>query len=553
MIASDQLRKKNWRFYWGKFKACWNLPTIFLLLFLLVAIWSFRFYCLDQPLDSSPFLEWDLEVWVVIDAVMFFLLLRTGGWMRFPILIIVSLWGTIHLTSAKVYGALLHYGQVASAMETNGSETAGYLEFLGFFPFAVFIGLFLIFWGLTWKTSRTGWLGWCVFVGLSFCPLLEVAIPALLGVKYSQAYEFIHFPAEKMKQRYINSLIYRYPSMIGQYVSIQRRMIEAAHKERKLPEGVSLPVSATNKNIPKRIVIVLGETDWRMHHGAYGYPHGTDHFMMGKSKDIRHAALFNAISPASVTREAVARLMTFATPKDALPFSENMGIVDMAKAAGYQTNWFSRQTSTGIHDTLVRIVAQQADKTIYLDSGRDEVLIDPLVAEFSNKKQLLLMHIWGGHMTYADRHDESDYQLAFQSSEEFRHYDAALGHIDKVLASLTKYGDHNTLFIYIPDHGEIINLGHGTSDMAFAQYDIPFYAWSSNSAYIARFRQIVRQYLVPIHGKIRFNTGAFPFVMAELMGYRISDQAKAKALEDSMYVLNVDGLAYPVTAIKWDQ
>ena len=538
------------RILWDRLGQCWNIPTILLLAALIASIWVFRCYCLEQPLDSTRFMEeWGLEVWVVLDALIFFLVLRLGGWLRYPALILVSFWGTVHLTSAKIYGNLLHYGQIASAMETTGSETAGYLQFVGFFPLFAFIGLFVFFWALTWKASRTGWFGLVMLACLSIAPVAELIFSAAIGEKYSQSYEFMRFPAEKMKDRYLNTLAYRYPTMIGQYFSIRNRLMDAGNKERTLPEGVSLPAGVTGDDIPRRIVIVLGESDWRAHHGAYGYPAGTDRFMMGRRKDQAHTAFFTAIAPSAVTREAVPRVMTFATARDMEPFTENMGIADMAEHAGYQTGWFSRQNMDGIYDTLVKVVAQQAEKTVYFNEGRDEVLVQPLVAEFKDRKQLFVMHIWGGHMWYEDRHDDIDYQRASRSSKEFRHYDAAIGHIDRVLEKLTEHGDGKTLFIYVPDHGEIVNLGHGTADLKGAQFDIPFYAWSSNAAYITRFRKAVNRYSIN-DGRL-FNTSAFPFVMAEVMGYQVSEDARVKSLEESNYVFNVDGYAYPLSDIKW--
>ncbi len=543
---------KDWRSFVQEIEDSWNIPTIFLLVVLIAGIWLFRNYCLEKPLDDSPFLEWGLEIWIPLDALLFFILLRAGGWLRYPALLLVTFWATVHATSAKVYNALLHYGQIASAMDTNSSETAGFLEFLGWFPWAAMVCFFIVFWLLTWKTSRTGWIGWGLFACLSFAPLAEVVVPAILGVQYSQSYEFMKFPAEKMKQRYINSLAYRYPTMVGQYVSIQRRMAEASHKERTLPEGIFLPAQGTDRHLPRRIVIMLGETDWRGHHGAYGYEHGTDFFMMRMRKDPVHAAFYDGIASAAVTRDSVVRIMTFASSRNEEPFYENMGVLDMAKNAGYETAWFSRQTSTGIHDTLVRIVAQQAQQTTYFDSGRDDVLVPPLVEKFNQNKQVLVHHGWGGHMWYADRHDDDDYRLAEKSEENYRHYDAAIGHIDKVQEQLTKHGDSETLFIYIPDHGEIVNLGHGTADMAGSQYDVPFYAWSSNSAYITAFRKAVEKHLVQIHGSKRFNTASFAFVMAELMGYQVADRYFAQSREDAEYTLCVDGNPNPVTNIRWD-
>ena len=45
---------------------------------------------------------------------------------------------------------------------------------------------------------------------------------------------------------------------------------------------------------------------------------------------------------------------------------------------------------------------------------------------------------------------------------------------------------------------------------------------------------------------------AFAFVMAEMMGYQVSDAARQKSLEESNYVFNVDGHAYPLSDINYN-
>ncbi len=531
-----------------KIRQCCNVPTILLFCIVFAMNWLFRFYCLRRPVDWSP-LEWGAMNWVIFDSIITFLILRFGGVLRFPALFFVSLTGAVHLTTTHFYHHMLHYGQLASVFETNASETSEYIQFVGFYPFIEFFALMVIFWGLTFKSSRTGWLGVFVLFFVSLSPVFEIAIAGIKGERDKDVYEFYHFPLEKLKQCYVNSTIFRIPAMVGQYISIHSRMVQASKKDRVLPEGIGYHPEALNSLIPRRIIFVLGESDWRKHHGAYGYPFGTDRFMMSRRNNSENTVFFNALSPASVTRDAISRVFTFATPRDIGPFSENMGIIDMAKNAGYQTVWFSRQNWSGIYDTMVKIVAQQAESTIYYDKGRDEVLVSPLRnAVRRNHRQFLVMHIWGSHMGYGERHDESDYRLTSKEAKEFRRYDATIAHTDKVLAAVNRCADSDTLFIYMPDHGEIINRGHGFHDLYASQYEIPLIAWSNNVHYVARFKQLVQKYSIK-NGSL-FNTSALPYVMAELMGYRISDSARDRALDDSHYVFNVDGYAYPISDLK---
>jgi len=102
----------------------------------------------------------------------------------------------------------------------------------------------------------------------------------------------------------------------------------------------------------------------------------------------------------------------------------------------------------------------------------------------------------------------------------------------------------------MPDHGEVINKGHGFSEMTASQFEIPLIAWSENPDYISRFRKIIQRYSIR-NGRV-FNTSALPFVMAELMGYHVDERTRVQSLEDSNYVLNVDGYAYPLSELKSD-
>ena len=538
----------TWRYYWDAFRKCWNIPTILLLIAVFAMNWAFRTYCLKKPVDWSP-LEWEPMTWVIFDSIVTFFLLRCGWWFRYPVLILVSFLGAVHLTTTHLYRHMLHYGMLASVFETNASETSEFLDYVGWYPFVVFAVLLLVFWALTFKASRYGLIGTLMLLGVSLYPVIEIAVPAMMGDADKEAYEFAHFPMEKMKQRFVNSTVFRIPTMVGQYVSIHSRMILASYRDRVLPDGVTYHPAAVSPDIPRRIIFVLGESDWRGHHGAYGYPHGTDHFMMARRGNPANTAFFNGISPASVTRDAISRLFTFATARNVDPFNENMGIVDMAKNAGYQTGWYSRQNWSGIYDTLVKIVAQQADETVYYDQGHDEVLVPPLMhAIKAGKRQFLVIHIWGSHMGYGERHDASDYKAASGSPKPYRRYDATIAHTDKVLAEVSRLADSSTLFVYVPDHGEIINMGHGLPDLIGSQFEVPLIAWSSNTRYISRFRKIVARYAIA-DGAL-FNTSALPFVMAEMMGYYVTEKTRAQSLQDSRYIFNVDGYPYPVSRLE---
>lgn len=162
------------------------------------------------------------------------------------------------------------------------------------------------------------------------------------------------------------------------------------------------------------------------------------------------------------------------------------------------------------------------------------------------------MHLRGSHLSYRYGHNESDFKRAANSLPKYRHYDATIANTDQFLESLTAHigKDWNTLFVYISDHGEIVNKGHGMPVLDIRQYEVPFVAWSENQLLIQQFRDSVDRLSVQRGNAKIFNTSLLPLVVAETMGYCISDVYRKQALEEGKYVFNVDGHAYSIELLK---
>ena len=182
-------RLLDWRYYRDTFRKCWNIQTVLLLIVVFAMNCAFRNCCLKNPVDWSP-LEWGPMTWVVFDSIVTFFLLRCGWWFRYPALFFVSFMGAVHLTTTHLYRHMLHYGMLASVFETNASESAEFLQHVGWYPFIAFGVLFAVFWGLTFRASRNGLIGTVILLGVSLYPVIEIAVPAMLGVADKEAYEW---------------------------------------------------------------------------------------------------------------------------------------------------------------------------------------------------------------------------------------------------------------------------------------------------------------------------------------------------------------------------
>ena len=82
------------------------------------------------------------------------------------------------------------------------------------------------------------------------------------------------------------------------------------------------------------------------------------------------------------------------------------------------------------------------------------------------------------------------------------------------------------------------------------QYEVPFVIWSGNEGLVQQAKFFVDKYSVRYKNEKIFNTVSLPLVLAEMMGYQISDAYRDQALEDSQYIFSVDGNAYPIEQLE---
>lgn len=82
------------------------------------------------------------------------------------------------------------------------------------------------------------------------------------------------------------------------------------------------------------------------------------------------------------------------------------------------------------------------------------------------------------------------------------------------------------------------------------QYEVPFVIWSGNEGLVQQAKFFVDKYSVRYKNEKIFNTVSLPLVLAEMMGYQISDACRDQALEDSQYIFSVDGNAYPIEQLE---
>ncbi len=233
-------------------------------------------------------------------------------------------------------------------------------------------------------------------------------------------------------------------------------------------------------------MLVLGESTTRDHMHAYGYVRPTTPWLDKELSNPQALIFQNAYSNHVHTIPSLLYILTQQNQYNDLKLKDAYSVIEIAKAAGYQTYWLSNQKKYSVSDTPLTTIAQSADKAHYINdyTGNKSVSVytDEKLAEFlpdlsRNPKALVIVHLMGCHSLYTDRYTEK-FAVFSDSSEKVDTYDNCILHNDYVLEQL--YGNISRApnfmgWFYLSDHGEEpdLNLAHESSKFTFQMSHIP--------------------------------------------------------------------------------
>jgi glucan phosphoethanolaminetransferase (alkaline phosphatase superfamily) len=307
-----------------------------------------------------------------------------------------------------------------------------------------------------------------------------------------------------------------------------------------LPEGITYNDTIP---VPQKIYLVIGESAYRNHWSLYGYPVKTTPFVDSLSQvEPKQLSFYNGIAAAPFTRNVLRMALSFASPTDMEPFYTEKTLINLAKDAGYETFWISNQGNSGIQDSYLGYLAAGTDKAIFSKGSylaNDDFTLIPMIKEEHKpaSKQFFVIHLVGSHNNYSDRYDLKDVQAIPGENSLLNHYDRSIHHTDRVLHAIydIMQQDSTALFFHFSDHGEIIGKGHGPWKNGIAQFDIPLITISKQADNIDT---VMQKYTEPEKSVI--NNSNTIFILAEMMGYNVSQKLVEKAISDGRYVRHAD-------------
>lgn len=385
-------------------------------------------------------------------------------------------------------------------------------------------------------------------ISISYLILGVLIIPNILSAKEGNHDKEIVLDTFKVSPfLFLSEVIcVKYPFITGDiflyaaYCSEMRKFRESATKNKKLPEGIILNKTEDN---PPKIILVIGESALRTHFSLYGYELPTTPFLDSLYTHSEQLSLYNdIISPAGYTRESLRITLSFATVHEKQPFLEEKNLLNLANDANYETFWISSQGRFGLHDNYIGMVASCAKNASYQDGlDKDDLKLVPMLKNVlkKDKQQFICMHLRGSHMSYKDMYDKKDSEALGYEGKTID-YDKTIHHTDRFFREV--YNTLNTLednfiILYLSDHAEVINSGHGIRNKFKDQFKIPFLTIQKGNHRDTH--AIIKRYYNEECGLL--NSSSMIYILAEILGYQVPEFYAEKARKETEYIYQTDG------------
>lgn len=275
-------------------------------------------------------------------------------------------------------------------------------------------------------------------------------------------------------------------------------------KELRLNRLSALPPLSIDSRARGTYVLVIGESASRDHMHVYGYDRQTTPWM-DKMAVCKGTTIFSY--PYANYCQTILSLTYALSEKNQynqIPLEEAYSIIDLSKAAGYDTYWISNQAGFSASDTPITIISSTAAHHTWVNgrgaSPSDSTYPDgKLIAELPDnvdRPSFIVIHLMGCHSRYADRYPKS-YSLFSGRGKFVDGYDNSVRYVDSVLQGIfEKVQNYSNFqgFLYLPDHGEDPESGnaHSPDKFTFQMVRIPFLVYLSPTA-IARRPEIQKE------------------------------------------------------------
>lgn len=266
-----------------------------------------------------------------------------------------------------------------------------------------------------------------------------------------------------------------------------------AENKKKRASMINQNLSLSENNEKGIYVLVIGESQNRLHMSVYGYGRETTPWLNQQHNENPDFLLFTqAYSCHTHTVPTLTYALTAKNQYNEISLENAVSIIEMAKAAGYHTAWISNQVQYSAWDTPITVIASEAEQQIWLNKNvgettktnfYDEKVVNGLQNIKKYDKMLIVIHLMGNHGSYADRYP---HQFAkFQGrGKQIDAYDNSILYNDYVVSKIYDSASKLPYFqslIYFSDHTDAVDQGlaHDSGNFVYPMTYIPMYMFFS--------------------------------------------------------------------------
>lgn len=446
---------------------------------------------------------------------------------------------------AIVYGERISRGVLLSTVETNPSEAVGMASTLlpiFFFTLLITLAFMLVFHFITRHTSKKL---------SSLCSIVTLCVISFNSYSYLSVlnltpFDFSRVPPEA-ETAATKHLYENYPLVVGTaafYINALQSIDKYLHTTAHERFDDSIDRKRSKASDEEVVVVIMGETSNVDRYSAYGYGTPTTP-RIEKLFATENACIIDSVhSSANLTRNSVAMTFSFATPEDESKLFTVKNIFELAKAGNRMTYWLGTQHMEGLYSVKTAYAGKYADYYAWPGhpngtalTEEDDLLLAPELARILaiDERQFIVLHFSGSHLPYSSRYDEEDAAALPQADD----YDRSIHHTDRAIAAiietLERSGKSYSL-LYTPDHGEVVNVGHGFKGGQGEQYRIPL-LMKSNLRNLCSFTESLRSkegWLSGLSNK---------YIISNMLGYQFKAAMIKKEIENDR-VLHSDENVY---------
>ena len=231
-------------------------------------------------------------------------------------------------------------------------------------------------------------------------------------------------------------------------------------------------------------IVIIGESANRDHKKAFtpDYPENTTPWLSEMAKSPDFALGYHAYSNFPNTLFSLSYAMTSANQYGDMSLEDVVSMVDVAKAAGYRTDWISFHNRSSMSSAGVTMIAERCDDS-YWEKNYDGYTLEVLKKLPPAKKRVIFINIDGSHYTYIARVPVNlRDKLGVSKEDPYHDYDLTIAYDDRVMKDIFEYAKANLnlkSMIYFSDHGENMKHFHTTSPFYYDMVHIPFFVYLS--------------------------------------------------------------------------